>query len=422
MKGDREEAWEKHKHYYECSNCGFAKTEVIPSATQTEVISKECQACGEKLERPVNWLRPPGFAHPIDKPEETSPEGIPDVSYATRAKLFMPFSEKEKWVKVNDRVKGLGLRTHLLVSNTGPSGEGYNYCVSCGRIEAVTNNSTLGGRHNKPFPSDDPICPGGYMSKIVLGTDFITDIGLFSIDLGPGIKLSPGNYSTEVGLRTLCEALAKAASKILEIEPNDIIAEFRPALDQKGRSGEKVEIFLYDTLPGGAGFATQLLERGVELFQCAVQLMEDCVEDCDSSCYRCLRTFKNKFEHVLIDRHIGITLARFLLTGILPPFDQRRVINAAKILNDDLIRSTTSEFTYDCDPNEGVIHIEHKDGAEYIVALCNPLTPKVPFSVAAYEILSGKRKEKAQVIPMDEFLVRNNLPSATRAVMEKIAP
>src|SRR3984957_20821674 len=93
---------------------------------------------------------------------------------------------------------------------------------------------------------------------IVLGTDFITDISLFSLRVRAPLRLKPGYYPTDVALRTLSEALAKAACQILEIEPGELLAEYRPALTREGRVGREAEIFLYDTLPGGAGFSGQL--------------------------------------------------------------------------------------------------------------------------------------------------------------------
>ena len=99
------------------------------------------------------------------------------------------------------------------------------------------------------------------------------------------------------------------------------MAEYRPSLTPEGRDGLKAEIFLYDTLPGGAGFSSQLVDRGTELFQRALKLMKACPENCDASCYRCLRSFKNKFEHILLDRHVGAELLEYLLTGQLPEFN-----------------------------------------------------------------------------------------------------
>ena len=52
-----------------------------------------------------------------------------------------------------------------------------------------------------------------------------------------------------------------------------------------------------------------------------MKLVKTCPENCDASCYRCLRSFKNKFEHILLDRHVGAELLEYLLTGQLPEFD-----------------------------------------------------------------------------------------------------
>ena len=185
MPDDRYEAWENRRLYMECSDCGFARTfaygEVSPRDT------RDCDACGgEGTFGPArNWLRPPGFAHPEDIPEVTSPDDMPETSYATRAKLTMGTpDEEENWTAVNERVRVLKARQHLLVSNTGPNKDGYSYCTKCGRIEASTDPSPkLAMPHRKPYPDDDDkkICDGGGTSRhLILGTDFITDIALFS--------------------------------------------------------------------------------------------------------------------------------------------------------------------------------------------------------------------------------------------------
>jgi hypothetical protein len=53
--------------------------------------------------------------------------------------------------------------------------------------------------------------------------------------------------------------LAKAACRTLEIEPGEILSEYRPALTEAGAAGLEAEIFIYDTLAGGAGFCPQLV-------------------------------------------------------------------------------------------------------------------------------------------------------------------
>src|SRR3546814_6311610 len=139
------------------------------------------------------------------------------------------------------------------------------------------------------------------------------------------MKLKPGRYPTDVALRTLSEALAKAACALLEIEPGELMAEYRPALTVAGINGLEAEIFLYDTLPGGAGFSGQLAERGEELFTHALTFMKTCEEYCDASCYRSLRSYTNKFEHGLLEHHYGADLLYSLIGCEMNQFDTERI-------------------------------------------------------------------------------------------------
>ncbi len=182
--------------------------------------TRDCEACGgEETFGPGRyWLRPPGFAHPIDIEEVTSPEDIPETSYATRAKLTMSTVEEARWIPVNDRIRVLKVRERLLVSNTGPNRNGYTYCTKCGRIESSTDHdSKLIGAHKKPYPgNDEQMCESVTPTRhVVLGTDFITDIVLFSMRVAAPLNLKPGHSSTFVALRTISEALAKAACQLV---------------------------------------------------------------------------------------------------------------------------------------------------------------------------------------------------------------
>ena len=431
MSEDRYTAWESKRIYMECQECGFAKTFSISEANRNE--TRDCEACGgEGSFGPGRyWLRPPGFAHPIDLEEVTSPDDIPETSYATRAKLTMGTPDEEAgWVAVNDNIRILRSRQHLLVSNTGPKKEGYTYCTKCGRIEANTDPSpSLIGAHRKPYPDDDDklICDGTSPTRhIVLGTDFITDIALVSMRVAAPLKLKPGHSSTTVALRTVSEALAKAASQLLEIEPGELMAEFRPALTPAGISGLEAEIFLYDTLPGGAGFSSQLADHGLELFRLALYLMKTCPENCDASCYRCLRSFKNKFEHSLLDRHVGVELLEYLLNGERPGFNQERLRTSTALLYHDLQRQPSDgvKFGLDVSVTAGGLTLTAPILAEtdslqrFIVALSGPLTTDHPAdaAVAEFQISGGD----VPVIVENELVVRGNLPAATRSVLQKI--
>lgn len=427
---DRVEAWDSKRIYMECDICGFANTYAIGQAQRNE--TRDCPACGgEQTFGPGRyWLRPPGFAHPVDTEEVTSPDDIPETSYATRAKLTMDTpDETEAWTVINDRLRVLPSRKHLLVSNTGPKRDGYTYCTKCGRIEATAARShELQGSHRKPYPADDDktICDGINPTRhLVLGTDFITDIALFSLRVSAPMSLKPGHTSTLVALRTVSEALAAAACHLLELEPGELMAEFRPALTPAGTTGLEAEVFLYDTLPGGAGFSTQLPELSLALFEKALDLLVNCEEDCDASCYRCLRSFKNKFEHRLLDRHVGAQLIRYLIDGQLADFSPTRMASSTALLCNDLERQCTDKTQFELDATVQVdeSHISAPilatttDGHQAIIALSAPLTPLNPADPA---IAALESRKELPVIVENELVVRGNLPAATRHVMSEL--
>jgi hypothetical protein len=189
MKNDRFMAWKGRRLYYECSFCHYART--VPFDQVERGVKKDCEACGsiETFGPATLWLRPPGFAHPVSKPEGTSPDDQPARSYATRAKLTAPTpSDEASWSALNDRIRVHARREHLLVTNPGPREEGYTYCTKCGLIEPTAiPTGMVSAAHKKPYPDPkDHTCAGGRATKgLVLGTDFITDVLLISVRVEP---------------------------------------------------------------------------------------------------------------------------------------------------------------------------------------------------------------------------------------------
>ena len=278
----------------------------------------------------------------------------------------------------------------------------------------------------KPFPESkkEPNCPGGGATyQLVLGTDFISDILLISIAVNPPVTVVPGILATNVALRTLSEALSQAACRKLELEAKEMQAEFRPALTDQGREGIEAEIYLYDTLPGGAGFSRQVGKLGIALFEFTLSILENCPENCDRSCYRCLRSYKNKFDHDLLDRHLGASLLRHILYGTYS-FDDARIEKSTDILFQDLERqglegATPRRNVPISASEEGLlvapILVSMGDQQDFIVGLHNPLTP----NLSPHPELN--KLNESQTVPLmlvDELVVRRNLPHATSSVLE----
>ena len=428
---DRYDAWNSRRLYYECSVCHYALTGPLGEAERG--ATRDCEGCGGigTLGPAKTWLRPPGFAHPVSREEGTSPDDQPARSYATRAKLTMPTpSDPEGWTDLNKRIRKLYARTYLLVTNRGPRDKGYSYCTKCGLIEPTAiRDGQVGAVHRKPYP--DPRaqnCPGaGMTTGLVLGTDFISDVLLISIGVKPPLTLLPGLLPTNVVLRTISEALAIAACRLLELDPNELQAEYRPALTEDGRRGLEAEIFLYDTLSGGAGFARRVGELGLDVFKEALHILEGCVESCDRSCYRCLRSYKNKFEHHLLDRHLGASLLRYLIDGSRPSMEVKRLRGSTKLLYEDLIRQDLPNVTFALDHPTTLpgldtvtipICVKRADGTDLFVGLCEPLTNDTPADEALRSV--RQKKPDSQVVLCDEIVVTRNLPAATNQIIEAI--
>lgn len=431
MRDDLYRAWIKRRLYYECSVCHYAMTTNFGDGSRGE--TKDCQACGGvgTLGPARQWLRPPGFAHPADKPEGTTPDDVPARSYATRAKLKAPTPpDPSQWTSLNDRLRVHHTREHLLVTNRGPREEGYTYCTKCGLIEPTANpKGTVGAAHRRPYPHiKDPTCSGGGATKgLVLGTDFITDVLLVAIRAAAPIMLAPGVLATDVALRTICEAVTKAACARLELEANELQAEYRPALTPEGRAGLEAEIYIYDTLPGGAGFAKRVGEIGLPIFEDALKLLEVCPDNCDRSCYRCLRSYKNKFEHDLLDRHLGASLLRFVLKDATPTLSPDRVRRSTDLLFQDLDRQGIEGLTLERDKEVSVaglgdvaapILVTNSGGARFAIGLHGPLTPDEPTDVALRDV--KEYSASLPVILVDELIVRRNLPTATKQIIDKV--
>lgn len=432
ISSDRYRAWETKRYYYECRYCHYARTTSMTEGTRGEV--KDCEACGMSgtFGPATYWLRPPGFAHPVFKEEGTSPDDQPARSYATRAKLTMPTPlDEAKWTRLNEHIQVHGTRQHLLVTNRGPREEGYTYCTKCGLIEPTSlPNGTVGAAHRKPFPDmKEPMCPGGGATRgMVLGTDFISDVLLISLNIESPLTLLPGLRATDVALRTVSEALTKAACLRLELEANELQAEYRPALTAAGREGREAEIYLYDTLSGGAGFAQRVGKLGLAVFEDALGILQNCPANCDGSCYRCLRSYKNKFEHDLLDRHVGASLLRFILHNEVPAVSPDRLERSTELLFQDLERQGVDGLTLARNATISVpglsdvtapILATTSGGRSIVIGLHGPLTPDA-FDDDALTHLKEFSLAVA-VVPVDELVVRKNLPSATASLLLKFA-
>lgn len=431
IRDELHQAWERHQLYCECSVCHYAMKRPADAGQVGEMV--DCPACGgHRTAGPArHWFRPPGFAHPLDIDEGTAINDEPARSRATRATLTAPTPETgDSWASLNDRIRMIHLRDKLLVTNAGPRRAGYSYCPECGRIEPTTTPrplSRLEANHPKPFPDPQrPLCQRRHpVREVVLGTELMTDVLLMGLKVAPPANLTPGLLATEVALRTCGEALVLAACRELDLESGELAANHRPGLTTHERQYAEAEIYLYDTLPGGAGFTSHIMGMGGEALKKALELLEGC--DCDSSCYQCLRSYTNKFDHHLLDRYVGAALLRSVLFDGELTYSEEKLEAAADLLHTDLMLHGTNGWelsrgaTLDTSGQEARVPILAKrdsDRRRCCIAVTMPLAPDFVSDNALRALLGGA--EQVHLITVDDLLIRKNLPEATRHVLVEL--
>jgi ATP-dependent helicase YprA (DUF1998 family) len=408
------QAWFGMKVYFECDRCGYARVELRGDEYYVGQ-ALNCPACGTagSLGVGTRWLRPPGFAHPVDIDAELPLEDSPTPTRPTRAKLSAPFTDSGPPAKAEQAANGAGYevwtaKQRLVLTNTGSQDRmkpGFLYCPRCGRAEP--NGWSAGkfqqGGHPRPNPDYHPhgASCNGTPTVIVLGNEFETDIALFRFHLGGSVTIAPGSTVAKIVLTTVAEALAAAAAKILDIEESDLGAEFRVAMTSGGRTGRDVEIYLYDLTPGGAGFVRSAVADPRRLFEATLERLESC--GCTHSCYECLRSYKNKWDHKYLDRKLGAAFLRHVALGEQPTIvddDEERLLRALRV---DL-----EEAGHQVVAIAGGLRLP--GFANRVVVLGHPMTPGEAGSAHGRALVETTE----QHVVVDQLLVDRALPAALK--------
>lgn len=315
--------------YVYCPECTYVRLEPLNSAECCPVCRAELQSS--------ELLNPPGFS-----PEGGRPVGDRDrdqeISYATGAQLPLPVAQDElEWrlgAWPNIRYAYAENRRFVTV-NRGPGSEGFVVCESCGAAWPTANAPRVGA-HDRPYLTPahhgraqcrGPLHPG----PLYLGTDFRSDLLLLRATLRQPFGYSPGDPWLHDALRTTSEALALAASRVLDVDPAELSGGHRLLPVTNGSDGvASFDLYLFDTASGGAGYAAEAGADVGTILQAALELVEGCPRQCERSCTRCLRHYGNRFWHGSLDRRLATQVLRHLMFGevpMVPPFEvQRRIL------------------------------------------------------------------------------------------------
>lgn len=253
----------------------------------------EEERCCKDMTAPREYIDPQfGFVTNPDGPKK--PTGRTSRVFTTRP-YFAGF-KKEGEKKQLPGIVTLSTVSpgFMVVLCEGRRGEGFHVCGKCGA--GFKNWNDCKKEHKTPLGKKCAAQVESLRPAVALGHEFITDAIQLQFHPTPtyGDDLLWFAYS-------LSYALLEGAAEVLDIPSNNLNA----TVSSGSRNNTLPPIILYDNVPGGAGLVAQLedFDKLKDCVEKAFHLVNKC-KGCpeNSSCYSCLRSYRNQFAHPHLQR------------------------------------------------------------------------------------------------------------------------
>ncbi|MFH8249486.1 DEAD/DEAH box helicase [Microbacterium sp. B2969] len=194
-------------------------------------------------------------------------------------------------------------RASMVRINAGSTDRGYKICSFCG--------FSVVGYQDWPTSHEDPLrskyCPGG-ASTFSLAHKYETDV------LRVTFPKAWSGEDTQKTAQSVLHAVLQAAASVLQIADTNIDG----AVSSYHTAAPTIDIV--DTVPGGAGYARIIAQALPAVLDGALRLARSCECGPETSCYMCLRTYRNQRVHDQLSRGTAAEyLAAILLDrGVAP--------------------------------------------------------------------------------------------------------
>lgn len=168
----------------------------------------------------------------------------------------------------------------------GRRGEGFYICSACGAGFRKREKD-----HKMPYGQ---ACHGT-LEQVSLGHEFVTDVLQLQFHPEPDEDMEAVWFAY-----SLAYALVEGAAEVLEVPSTDLSATVAHSAQYP-----LPPIILYDNVPGGAGLVARL--EGEEMLKACLEAAQkrvsgNCGCDESTSCYGCLRSYRNQFAHQYLQR------------------------------------------------------------------------------------------------------------------------
>lgn len=328
----------------ECNDCQAVDLLVVGA-----VVPDQCAECQSFNISVIPYLRPPGFTVDAALPRAGAVlydgDGRERSGKATPARLLVgqtSFTHGQPRTSFAPHLYTHVRRGNLFTCNKGPDRRfpGFLICPVCGRSLDADDP----GAHR--YPADIPPhfgrlkgpragdpCPNrrDFTNQVILGHPFASEVVLLGVDLPPTLDAPFNQPAGSAVWYSFGALVANAAARILQIDPGELKSGVRAI--NRGAGRLHGEVFLYDDVPGGAGYARAIDDNIEEILHKALELGQTCTNPtCAGACYHCVYDYRNQALHPLLDRALGTSVLEYILHGSFPQLIRRQVDNCGSTL------------------------------------------------------------------------------------------
>lgn len=437
--------------FWKCSNlsCGHIET-----TSETDGTSRVCCRCKSPM-KASTICTPAAFVTSLSKGfdqrddtdilvkrnginMETSADSLTQTG-PTGQNYILSFRQGGKTWRVSDKeISGCECDVHYRIGGTPfksmakqwiatpiYNGTDTPHALSEGRIELKTSDSKDVTTYINAI---------GSLEDIQLAAQKITNvITLSPMNAVDGLVLEPFHCNEEgkldfrtQGVRaayyTLSFLIQRAIASRLDVDSTEI--DVVEVLSKAGRLGE---VCLADEKINGSGFVADFYNHFTEYSNRILKgedvyfkqmLSNEHIHDCDSSCYKCLKTYRNMPYHGLLDWRLGIALFRVMVdssykAGADGVFDYPELIGWCDAAKDRLV--ALNEGFYRTKPFElevsssGIPFLYDTSGARKPIIAAHPLwagvreTEVLADAILEVEVLLNTTLSENKVIVIDTF-------------------
>jgi hypothetical protein len=275
------------RYYVVCEGCGHYREDVEPP-------DPECPACHAVQTRAARVYAEPAYGFVASGSEPQGSTQAPQRGWSAATYIVDTRADVEEG-EVDFPLGRLrwraGTRGRFVVINEGPARKGYRICEWCGAGTPAASRKTTEHEHLLTRAS----CTGP-MRVTSLAHSYQTDFVELRFD--PVVTLR----ATPAMLRSAVYALLEGAALALEISRDDVDGTVYQ--DPDGVPA----LVLFDTTPGGAGNALRIAGHLAEVVAAAVDRVAACECGPETSCYGCLRAYRNQRYHEELSRQAALDL------------------------------------------------------------------------------------------------------------------